>query len=172
MNESTFQNSAVTSTVSGSQMRLLMRILCVTWVALLIFTNLPALTFAQSPCNGIHVKILNIRNSSGSIACGLFESPDGFPTEYLRCASNIMITKVRDKQVSFDFHDIAPGTYALVVVHDENVNGKLDTSWLGVPKEGYGFSNDAKSFLSAPSFSATSFQYDGQNLDMTIKIRY
>ena len=83
-----------------------------------------------------------------------------------------MITKVRDKKVCFDFNYISPGTYALVIVHDENVNGKLDTSWMGVPKEGYGFSNDAKSFLSAPSFSAASFQYNGQNLDMTIEMRY
>jgi Uncharacterized protein conserved in bacteria (DUF2141) len=48
------------------------------------------------------------------------------------------------------------------------MNGKLDTNWLGLPREGYGFSNDVKGLLSAPSFSAASFQYDGQNLELTI----
>ena len=52
------------------------------------------------------------------------------------------------------------------------MNGKLDTNWLGIPKEGYGFSNDAKALLSAPSFSAASFQYDGEALDLTISLHY
>lgn len=52
------------------------------------------------------------------------------------------------------------------------MNGKLDTNALGIPTEGYGFSNDAKGWLSAPSFSAASFLYDGQNLDMTITLHY
>jgi uncharacterized protein (DUF2141 family) len=45
-------------------------------------------------------------------------------------------------------------------------------NWLGVPKEGYGFSNDAKAVVSAPSFSAASFPYDGHNLDLTLTLHY
>jgi uncharacterized protein (DUF2141 family) len=52
------------------------------------------------------------------------------------------------------------------------MNGELDTNWLGLPKEGYGFSNDAKTLLGAPSFSAASFPYDGQNLELTIGLNY
>ena len=74
---------------------------------------------------------------------------------------------MRDTQARCDFEDIPPGTYALAVIHDENVNGILDTHWLGVPAEGYGFSSDAKALLGAPSFSAASFQFDGRNLDLT-----
>jgi uncharacterized protein (DUF2141 family) len=52
------------------------------------------------------------------------------------------------------------------------MNGKLDTNWLGIPKEGYGFSNDAKALLSAPSFSAASFPYEGGDLALTITLHY
>jgi uncharacterized protein (DUF2141 family) len=83
-----------------------------------------------------------------------------------------MVIKIRDTQARCDFLDIPPGTYALAVIHDENMNGKLDTNWLGVPREGYGFSNDVKGLLSAPEFSAASFQYDGQNLELTISLHY
>ena len=172
MNESTIRKSAVASTVRGPQMRVPMGVRCVACFAVLMFANLPALAFAQSPCPGIHVKILNIRNSNGPVACALFESPDGFPTEYLHFATNIMVIKVRDKQARCDFLDIPPGTYALAVVHDENMNSKLDTNWLGVPTEGYGFSNDAKAMLGAPSFSAASFPYDGQDMELTISLNY
>jgi uncharacterized protein (DUF2141 family) len=141
-------------------------------LSVLMFGILPALAFAQPPCPGIHVKILDIRNSTGAVACALFESAEGFPNEYLHSATNIMFIKVRDKQARCDFEDIPPGTYALAIVHDENMNGKLDTNWLGIPKEGYGFSNDAKAVLGAPSFKAARFNYDGRNLEMTIRLNY
>ena len=145
---------------------------CAAWCAMMVFANLPAIAVAQSPCPGIHVKILNIRNSTGAVACALFESSVGFPTEFLHFATNIMVIRIRDSQARCDVEDIAPGTYALAVVHDENMNGKLDAIWLGVPTEGYGFSNDATAALGAPSFSAASFSYDGQNLDLTIGLNY
>lgn len=134
--------------------------------------QLPAGAQADAPCPGIHVKILDIRNSTGAVACALFESSVGFPTEYLHAASRIMVIKVRDRQARCDFEDIAPGSYALAVVHDENMNGKLDVNWLGIPIEGYGFSNDASALLGAPSFSAASFPYNGQNLEMTLGLHY
>ena len=148
-----------------------MKIRLFTWLALLMFAHLPA-SLAQSACPGIHVQILNIRNSTGTVACALFESPAGFPVEYLHSATNVMVIKIRKSQARCDFEDIPKGTYAMAVVHDENMNGKLDTNWLGIPTEGYGFSNDAKGLLGAPSFSAASFPYDGQNLDMTMSLHY
>ena len=140
--------------------------------ALLVAANLPAIAIAQTSCPGIHVKILDIRNSTGAVACALFESPAGFPAEFLHSATNIMVIRVRDTQARCDFEDIPPGTYALAVIHDENMNGKLDVIWLGVPTEGYGFSNDVKALLGAPSFSAASFPYGGDNLDLTISLHY
>ena len=172
MNVPTIRKSAEDPTVRDPQIRVPTWTRCVTWLSVLMFGSLPTLVFAQSPCPGIHVKILGIRNSKGGVACALFESPEGFPTEYLRSATNIMVIKIRDKQARCDFEDIPPGTYALAVVHDENMNGKLDTNLLGVPKESYGFSNDAKTLFGAPSFSAASFPYDGQNLELTISLNY
>ena len=140
--------------------------------AVLAFANLSAVAFAEKDCPGIHVKILDIRNSTGTVACALFESPAGFPSEFLHSATNVMIIKIRKAQARCDFMDIPPGTYAMVVIHDENMNGKLDTNALGIPKEGYGFSNDAKKWLGTPSFSAASFPYDGQNIDLTMSLHY
>jgi uncharacterized protein (DUF2141 family) len=140
------------------------------WAALLL-AGIAGEVSAQS-WPGIHVTVLNIRNSAGAVACALFESPDGFPTEFLRFATRIMVMRVRDTRARCDFADIAPGTYALGVIHDENLNGKLDANRLGIPSEGYGFSNDARAAFGAPSFSAASFAYDGRNLAMTIRLNY
>jgi uncharacterized protein (DUF2141 family) len=141
-------------------------------LAALLLAGSPGIARAQSPCPGIHVKILDIRNSAGTVACALFESAQGFPIEFLHSATQVMVIKVRKSQASCDFEDVAAGTYALAVIHDENMNGKLDTNALGVPKEGYGFSKDAKAWLGAPTFSAASFAYDGRTLDLTISLNY
>jgi uncharacterized protein (DUF2141 family) len=58
------------------------------------------------------------------------------------------------------------------VIHDENMNGKLDTNALGIPTEGCGFSNDARAWFGAPSFSAASFAYDGRSIELTIDVHY
>ncbi len=141
-------------------------------IAALLIANLPSTAVAQAPCPGIHVKVLDIRNSTGTVACALFDSPEGFPVDFLRSATNIMVIKVRKTQARCDFEDIPPGTYALGVIHDENMNGKLDLNALGIPKEGYGFSNDAKGWFGGPSFDAASFRYDGRTLDLTIDMHY
>ena len=161
------------STVKDPRDGVSMGVRCVLLFAVLFCTSLPALTFAQSPsCPGIHVKILDIRNSTGTIDCALFDSPEGYPIDVLLSATSTMVLKIKKTQARCDFEDVPPGTYALAVIHDENMNGKLDTNWLGIPKEGYGFSNDVKALLQAPSFSAASFQYDGGILEMTITLHY
>jgi len=173
MNGSIDWKSSATFTVKNAQKGAFMRIPYVLLFAVLVFASHPEAAFAQSSsCPGIHINILNIRNSTGTIACALFDSPDGFPIEYLRYATSMMAIEIRDTQARCDFVHIPPGTYALVVIHDENRNGKIDTNWLRLPTEGYGFSNDAKALLGAPSFSAAKFQYDGGTLDMSISLHY
>jgi len=172
MSESAHRKSALPSMAKNPVTRVAMGVRGVALCAVLVFANLPAIVFAQSSCLGIHVKILDIRNSTGAVACALFESPVGFPTEFLRSATNVMIIKIRATQARCDFLDIPPGTYALAVIHDENMDGKLGANWLGIPTEGYGFSNDARAFMSAPSFDAASFAYDGRNLELTISLNY
>jgi uncharacterized protein (DUF2141 family) len=141
--------------------------------AVLMFAYLPAVALAQSPsCPGIHVKILDIRNSTGTVDCALFDSPVGFPTEFLHSASRVMVLRVRHERARCDFEDIPPGTYALAVIHDEDSNGKLNTNWLGIPTEGYGFSNDARGLLGPATFSAASFSYDGRSVELTISLHY
>jgi len=172
MSESANRKSTLVSTVKHRPTRFPMGVRCVALWAVLVFANLPAIVFAQSSCSGIQVKIPNIKNSTGTVACALFESSAGFPTEFLHSATNITMIKIRDTQARCNFLDIPPGTYALAVIHDENMDGKLGTNLLGVPTEGYGFSNGAKASMGAPSFEDASFWYDGKNLDLTIRLTY
>ncbi len=159
-------------TVWDRKIRIRKEIRWVAFFAVLIFLNLPAIAFAQSACPGIHVKIPNIENSTGNIACGIFESPEGFPKKFLGSAKAVIIRKIQKTQAQCDFSDIPPGTYAIAVIHDENMNGELDTNWFGIPTEGYGFSNTTIDEFGAPAFSTAKFRYDGQDLNLTVKLEY
>jgi len=127
---------------------------------------------ARAACAGLHVTVLNIRNSLGSVDCALFNSPSGFPTDTLRSALRLSAMKVPDRAAHCDFMDLPPGRYALVVLHDENMNGRIDYNWLGIPREGYAFSNDVHGKLGAPSFEQAAFVYDGKALELTVTLRY
>jgi uncharacterized protein (DUF2141 family) len=54
-------------------------------------------------------------------------------------------------------NNVPPGTYAIQAFQDLNSNGEMDTSWLGLPQEPYGFSRDARPRLSKPGFERVKF---------------
>jgi len=170
MNESAIGKSRALATARRTRAPKRMR--RVARAVALLLLPVPVIAFAQRPFPGIHVQILDIRNSTGTIDCALFESPAGFPTEFLRSAMNVMVLKIRETRARCHFEDIPPGTYAIAVIHDENMNGKLDTNFFGIPTEGYGFSRDATAVFGAPSFSAARFAYDGDNVELTISLHY
>ncbi|MFJ1257195.1 DUF2141 domain-containing protein [Cupriavidus sp. CuC1] len=90
------------------------KFLTVAFTALLVITvifSYSDVTFSQSTHPGIHVTILNIRNSNGMVACTLFESPIGFPKDYLHSARNIMSIRIQNNRARCDFEDVPPGTY-------------------------------------------------------------
>ena len=67
--------------------------------------------------------------------------------------------------------DIAPGRYAVEAFQDLNRNGKMDTSWLGLPEEPYGFSRDARPFLSKPGFAAVAFAVQAGDNSQTFHLQ-
>lgn len=172
MSESVDQQVTLTAPVNHLAGRFSMGMRHLSVCALLVLAHPAAIAVAEEPCPGIHVTILDIRNSTGKVACALFESSEGFPKEFVKSATNIAMLQIQDTRARCHFLDIPPGRYALAVIHDENLDGELATNWLGAPTEGYGFSNDVTASLSAPSYEDARFAYDGQNLDMTITLNY
>jgi len=173
MNASINPKSAATFTAKGSQNSVPLGVWCAIMFAVLVFGNLHAVAFAQSSSYpGIYVKVLNIKTGVGTLACALFDSPVDDPIEVLCYATHIMVIEIQDVQTRNDLSDIPPETYELAVIHDENMDGKLDTNRLGIPTEGYGFSSDVNTLLGAPLFSAARFPYDGQDQELTISLHY
>jgi uncharacterized protein (DUF2141 family) len=133
----------------------------------------PELAEAQNaPPDEIHVIVTNLRNDHGRVGCGLFKGPEGFPREKSKEYRG-MWAPISQSTAVCDFKGVPAGAYAVTVLHDENLNGKMDFNMLGIPTKGYGFSNDAKATVKPPSFEAAEVKYSGSGtLDVPIKIVY
>jgi uncharacterized protein (DUF2141 family) len=122
------------------------------------------------PNYSITIKINAIKNNKGKILISLYNSTAGFPTDITKAVRLIKIN-AQSPAVEVILHDLGRGTYAVAVMHDENNNGKMDKNFLNIPKEGYCVSNNAKGFLSAPSFSDAKFDLEG-NITQNLKMIY
>ena len=131
-------------------------------------------TLAQvhtSPDDRIRIEIAELRSSKGLVRCSLFSSAQDFPS---RPDKGVALAngEISNEHAVCEFKGLLPGTYAVSVFHDENSNGKLDTNFVGIPREGVGASNDAKGHFGPPKFDAAAFQFSGGRLDLKIKINY
>ncbi len=112
------------------------------------------------------------RTRKGSLGCRLYRSADGFPETprgVVEQRRSLSVPSVN----GCVFENVAPGTYAIAIMHDENDNKKLDKNFLGVPTEGYGVSNDHTHAMSAPTWDESKFVVErGKNLTMSVPLHY
>ena len=135
------------------------------FIFLFIAILIPNKGFAED----LEVTVKALRNDKGQLRMALFHDPGEFPR-----GNEIRSLDIQAKSgdVTALFSGIKPGTYALAIHHDENFNNEMDTNFLGMPNEGYGFSNDARVFLAPPTFEAASFVIDEQLKKISLYIVY
>ena len=120
----------------------------------------------------VHVEISNIRNTKGDILCRLFSSAEGFPEAHAKAFGELHAAIHADHAVC-DFKDVPAGVYALIALHDENMNGKMDKNMVGAPQEGYATSNNVHPLFSAPEFRDASFTHvAGSVTTLQVKMGY
>lgn len=118
----------------------------------------------------ITVSISNVRNVKGVVHACLTPDKKDFP-ECKKQPKHHQITVPAKKSLTITFKGVTPGTYAIALMHDENNNGKIDRAIL-VPKEGFGFSRNAKLQMGPPSFKSAAFAVKGGANNHSIKMRY
>ena len=154
---------------------LVMKIVHPVMLLALVTLVLPLLALNGSapsiPGNVIRVEITGARNDKGQVSCALFAPGSGFPSKAESAVAHTH-SAISNGSAVCEFAGLAPGRYAVSVFHDENSNGKMDTNFIGIPKEGVGSSNDAKGRMGPPKFDAAAFQYAGGRLELRIKLVY
>ena len=124
-----------------------------------------------APAGEVTVTITNMRSADGVVRACMTTNRKVFPKCRKDPASHRTVVAAGE-QLSFTFTNVEPGSYAIALLHDENDNGKADRALGMMPKEGFGFSRDAKVRMGPPKFDDAVFDFDGSDAELTIKMRY
>ena len=119
----------------------------------------------------LHIKVTGIKNLKGQLGILIFKNEDGFPEDSGKAIKEVLIP-IEGEYIDYTFENLPFGEYAVSVMHDENQNDKLDTNFLGIPKEGTGVSNNIKSSMGAPKFKDARFELNEQLITKPIELNY
>ncbi len=118
--------------------------------AIFVFIALLSAEVPVTPEAEVTVEISGFKSDKGFCRLLVYENEKGFPEDPER-AKIILSGEIKNKKSEFSFM-IPPGTYAVSILHDENSNEKLDKTWYGKPKEGFGISKNPKVKFGPPKF--------------------
>jgi len=122
---------------------------------------------ASGQGSSLEVVVNNIKSDKGVVMVGIFNSDK----EFLEKAWRGEKPKAQPGTMKVTFKDVPAGSYAISVYHDVNENGKLDKNLIGIPTEGFGFSNDAMGTFGPPSFEKAMFKSPADQ-PVTLTMRY
>jgi uncharacterized protein (DUF2141 family) len=137
---------------------------------LICWTLLSVCAVAGDGDSTITVRVRGVRSDKGEIMCSVHANGDSFPKADKALARAHVPAK--GPETTLAFPGLSAGRYAVSCFHDENGNGKMDTNFLGIPKEGYGSSNDAKANMGPPKFADAAFAFDGHALTVDVPLHY
>ena len=125
---------------------------------------------SQAGAAGLAVSVDGVRNAEGRVMVAVYRGKDGFRDQ--KKAVALINLRARKGSVTVTLPDLPVGAYAVAVFHDENGDEKLATNLLGIPTEGYGFSNDARGNMGPPSFADSAIQLNDGIAAVPIKMAY
>ena len=118
----------------------------------------------------IALTIDNIATAKGSIMVAVYNSEDTFLSDDQTFTA--LSEPISQKgELTVRFKDLPYDTYTIAIFHDVNGNGELDTNLFGVPKEPYGFSNNAVSKWGPPKYEVARFDLEEAKLNMQVSVK-
>ena len=125
----------------------------IVFVIFFIFNGIVSTNGQEKETYTLIVKISGLKSNKGHILAGVYNSEIGF----LKNKYKGDVVEIKEKRATIIFKNIDAGEYAVSFIHDENKNNKMDTNFFGIPKEDYGCSNNAKSFMGPPKYEDAKF---------------
>jgi uncharacterized protein (DUF2141 family) len=119
----------------------------------------------------LFVNVDNVRHSRGLIAVTLYTDDR---RKFLAKRGSLYVGRVpaRQGRTRVCIHVPRPGTYAVAAYHDADSDRSFDRTGLGLPDEGFGFSNNPPTFFGLPNFDRVRLQVAKTGLSTTIRLHY
>lgn len=137
-------------------------------VLIVVFGLSTYVVFAQI----LDIEIKGIPNSKGQICLAIFTNETDFKSEKAFWSTIVvkkdMVNGCLKKVIPFN-----PGKYGLTLLDDEDADNKMDFTMLGIPKEGFGFSNYYHKGLFRPAFDDFSFVLEkNETKKIIVRMKY
>lgn len=117
------------------------------------------------------LEITEVESDQGQLLIAVHNDPNAFPRDGKKAV--LLKTVIAQKgSVQVVMGKLKPGIYAVSFMHDENGDGKMGTNFLGIPKEGFGFSNDPTITFGPPSFDRAKIEIKGPTILIRMKTKY
>ena len=139
------------------------------WMMVLVAATVMSFFTMPSNAANLTVTVEQVRNSKGEIRFSIFNLPSQFPQGDELDSKDV---PARPGFVTVQFYNLIPGAYAVAIHHDENSDGEMNTNFIGLPKEGYGFSNNAQVNFSPPVFEAADFNLGEGDKSISLRVVY
>lgn len=124
----------------------------------------------SEPSTGdLHVVVSGFQSDTGDVKIALSNSESNY-TSKSSAFRGTSATIESDKATAV-FADLPYGEYAVRVYHDANGNDKLDTNFMGIPKEPYGFSNNVRGTFGPAKWDKAKFDFRMQRLTVEIRVK-
>ncbi|AZQ57794.1 DUF2141 domain-containing protein [Maribacter sp. MJ134] len=134
-------------------------------MTLAIFFGFLIITAQEKKSGTIQLQIDNMENDKGQMLIGLYDSEDNWLSKiYVG-----KVAKITDGSAEITFKNVPLGVYAISVFHDEDNNGKLKT-FLGIPTESTGSSNNAPARFGPPKWEDAKFTLTEKTVHQKISL--
>ena len=114
------------------------------------------------------IHVIGIDPGKGFLRLALYDRPDQFLGSGALIVKSVPVSAATEIEILIP--DLPKGQYALSVFQDDNSNGRLDTNWLSIPKERYGFSNNPRSKFGPPDFNEARFEMTNGGINLKVQL--
>ena len=131
-----------------------------------------AALLASSQVSGatLTVIISDVRSDIGVLNIGIYDNKNDWLGSSTVQKRSLTVLEHNVGGVVTTSFEVEPGEYAISVHHDDNDNGKMDTNFIGIPKEPTGLSNGAVPKFGPPKYKDAAFRVGNEDLEMRIKL--
>ena len=145
-----------------------MKLSIITFFVLIIFQFALAQTEEDKNTDSLTIVITGLENDDGEVLITVSNSRENYESD--NPAFIGMKVKIENRKAEYTFEELPFGEYTIKLFHDENMDGELDTNFLGIPTEDYGFSNNVRGTFGPADYDDAKFLFEQTEMTMNISV--
>ena len=145
-----------------------MKLSILTFFVLASFQLVLAQSVEDKNTGNLIIVVTGIENDDGEVLIAVSNSRENYESNDTAFVGAKF--KIKNRKAEYTFEELPVGEYAIKLFHDENMDGELDSNFLGIPTEDYGFSNNARGTFGPADYDDAKFLFKQTEMTMEISV--